>query len=330
MLMKAGKISETVLKRSVLKQLHTRRPEVRVSAAAGGDFAALCPGDGEEIVVSADPVMVPCREIGRVGVIGALNDIAASGARPVGVLVSLLLPTASSEDELRRIMKDIDEACKEADVEAVGGHTEVTRAVNTPVVMIAGIGMREKGTKIHTSMLRPGMDIVATKWIGLEGTALLAECFKSELLNRFSEPFIEKAGHFLTYLSVAPEAAAAAKSGVGVMHDVSGGGIFGALWEMAESAGVGLEIDLKKIPIRQETVEICEYFDVNPYKLLSGGCMLMAAEDGDALTGALADAGIHAVVIGRATAGNDRVLCQGEERRFLERPQTDEIHKLLK
>ena len=67
------------------------------------------------------------------------------------------------------------------------------------------------------------------------------------------------------------------------MHDVTEGGIFGALWEMAEASGVGLEIDLKKIPIRQETVEVCEFFGVNPYLLISSGCMLMAAQDGNHL-----------------------------------------------
>lgn len=77
--------------------------------------------------------------------------------------------------------------------------------------------------------------------------------------------------------------AVAVKSGVSAMHDVTEGGIFGALWEMAEASGVGLEIDLKKIPVRQETIEICEFFGINPYQLISSGCMLMAAEDGNLL-----------------------------------------------
>ena len=119
------------------------------------------------------------------------------------------------------------------------------------------------------------------------------------------------------------------KSGVGAMHDVTEGGLFGALWEMAEASDVGLEIDLKKIPIRQETVEICEYFDINPYGLISSGMMLMAAEDGNALVKQLQEAGIDATVIGKATAGNDRVILRDEERRFLEPPKTDELYKAL-
>ena len=87
------------------------------------------------------------------------------------------------------------------------------------------------------------------------------------------------------------------------MHDVTEGGIFGALWEMAEASGVGLEIDLKKIPVRQETIEVCEFFGINPYQLISSGCMLMAAEDGNLLVRELEKAGIPATIIGKATAG---------------------------
>jgi len=130
-------------------------------------------------------------------------------------------------------------------------------------------------------------------------------------------------------LSVIPEAAIAVGTGVSAMHDVTEGGIFGALWEMAEASDVGLEIEWKKIPVKQETIEICEFFGINPYELISSGAMLMAAEDGNKLVLDLKKAGIEACVIGKATAANDRVLINGEERRFLEPPKTDELYKVL-
>lgn len=183
---------------------------------------------------------------------------------------------------------------------------------------------------ISTAGAEPGMDILLTKWIGIEGTAILAKEKEEELRGRFSQPFIDRAKALDQYLSVLPEAATAVKSGVAAMHDVTEGGIFGALWELAEASGVGLEIDLKKIPLKQETVEICEYFGVNPYGLISSGSMLMAAKDGNGLVLELEKAGIPAVVIGKATAGNDRVLLNEDERRFLEPPKTDELYKALK
>ena len=118
------------------------------------------------------------------------------------------------------------------------------------------------------------------------------------------------------------------KSGVCAMHDASEGGIFGALWELAEGAGVGLTIDLKKLPLRQETVEVCECCNINPYELKSGGCLVMTSEDGKGLVAALEAEGIPAVVVGRLTDSNDRIIKNDDEVRYMDRPRTDEIYKL--
>ena len=86
-------------------------------------------------------------------------------------------------------------------------------------------------------------------------------------------------------------------------------------------------MDLRKIPVRQETIEICEYFDINPYNVLSGGSLLAAAKEGTALAEALTRKGIPTVVIGRLTKGNDRILWNEGNKRFLDRPQKDEMYK---
>jgi hydrogenase maturation factor len=219
----------------------------------------------------------------------------------------------------------MDEACAAAGAQILGGHTEVTRAVKEPLLTVTGVGIVKQDELLRPQNVRPGMDLVVTKWIGLEGTVILAEEQEEKLRTRYAQPFLEKAKAYAAQLSVVPEAAVAAKSGACAMHNASQGGIFGALWEMAEAAGVGLEIDLKKIPIRQETIEICEFFDINPYKLMSQGAMLLAAEDGNALARALEREGIPAAVVGKATDSNDRILLCDGERRFLETMQTDEL-----
>ena len=145
-------------------------------------------------------------------------------------------------------------------------------------------------------------------------------------------PWSEKrreARKFVNYLSLASEAAVAAKSGARAMHDVSGGGIYAALWEIAEGAGTGLEVDLKKIPVKQETIEIAEFFELNPYQMLSGGSLLIVVKNGKEMVGCLQNAGIPATVIGKLTEGKDRILINEEETRYLEMPQADEIHKVL-
>ena len=323
--MKAGKLKESILKRSVLKQLHTRREDTYIKPAVGGDFGAVGIDEERAVVISSDPITLSKDAIGSSAIFAACNDVACSGAALAGVSVVILLPTSANEEELRAIMKDMDKACEACGVDILSGHTEVSRSVKEPLLVVTAIGTVKKEYMLHSSGVHPGMDIIITKWVGLEGTAILAKEREAELRSRYAQPFIDKAKTFAQLMSIIPEAAVAMKSGAGAMHDVSEGGVFGALWELAESAGVGLEIDLKKIPIRQETVEISEFFDINPYKMLSGGSLLIAAADGNAVVMELEKAGIPAVVIGKATSGNDRVLLNEDERRFLETAQTDEL-----
>lgn len=327
--MKVGKVPENVLKRSVFKEIHTRRPEVLLGAGVGEDCAAVKLAPDETLVMSTDPITGTAKDIGTLAILITVNDLASSGATPVGVLLTVLLPESVEEPELRKMMAQVEAACAQADVQIMGGHTEVTPVVNQPVISVCGVGKVKDGRLISTAGARPGMDILVTKWIGIEGTAILAKEKEEELLAKFSAPFVEKAKALDVYISVQSEAAVAVRSGVSAMHDVTEGGIFGALWEMAEASGVGLEIDMKKIPIRQETVEVCEFFGLNPYQLISSGCMLMAASDGNTLVRELTKAGIPAVIIGKATEGNDRVLLNEEERRFLEPPKTDELYKAI-
>lgn len=327
--MKVGKVPEAVLKRSVLKQIQTNRPEVLLGASVGEDCAAVALQEDEMFVLSTDPITGTAKDIGHLAIQITLNDLASAGAEPIGVMLTFLLPEKLSEAKLRAMMEQAEAAAHAANVQIMGGHTEVTRVVNQPVISVVGVGKAKKGRLISTAGARPGMDIIVTKWIGLEGTSIIAKEKEAELLTRYPAALVDTAKEFDRYLSVLPEAMVAVKSGVSAMHDVTEGGIFGALWEMAESSGVGLEIDLKKIPIRQETVEICEFFDINPYELIGSGSMLMAAADGNGIVRALAAAGIPAVCIGKAMEGNDRVILSGEERRFLEPPKADELYKVV-
>ena len=327
--MKIGKIPENVLKRSVFKQIHTKREEVILGAGVGEDCAAIKLSEDEMFVISTDPVTGTATDIGHLAIHITLNDLASSGAEPVGVMLTLLLPEQAQEADLKKMMGQIEQACAQAKVQIMGGHTEVTRAVSQPVVNVCGVGKVKASNLISTAGARPGDDILASKWIGLEGTSIIAKEKEQELSQHYSPKLVQKAQKFDQYLSVLPEAAVAVKSGVSAMHDVTEGGIFGALWELAESSGVGLEIDLKKIPVKQETIEVCEFFGINPYELISSGCMLMASPDGNTLLRELDKAGVHASLIGKATAGNDRVLLNQEERRFLEPPKTDELYRVL-
>ena len=327
--MKIGKVPEAVLKRSVLKQVNTKREEIVVGAGVGEDCAAVALHEDEVFVLSTDPITGTTKDMGELAVHITANDLASAGAEVVGMMLSILLPADAEEADLKAMMGQISSACDKLNIQIMGGHTEVTTAVNQPVITITGVGKVKKGKLVTTGGAKPGHDVVVSKWIGLEGTSIIAKEKEEELKKKLPAELIETAKGFDAYISVVPDGKAAVSAGVSAMHDVTEGGIFGALWELAEASGVGLTIDLMKIPIRQETIEVCECFDINPYELISSGCMLMTAENGLDLVNSLKEQGIFASVIGKVTAGNDRVLMNGEEKRFLEPPKTDELYKIF-
>lgn len=326
--MKTGKVSEACLKRSVFKQIKTKRKEVVCGAGIGVDCAIFAPSEGvytgmavQEAAVAvqaADGRMEPGVTVAQLIQMCA-NNLAAGGVLPTAAMLTLLLPEGAEEGLVRNLMSQAGEKCRELSVEIAGGQTRVLAAVSAPVVTVTMTGNLAPGAGFFAGAA-PGQDVVVSKWIGLQGTAELAERKREGLLERYPAYLVEEAAGFDCYLSVIPEAATAIKSGVCSMHDVSQGGIFGALWEMAERAGVGLTIDMRKLPLRQETVEVCEYCGENPYTLLSGGSLLMTAEDGQKLVQALAAEQIPAAVVGKITPGRDRILLNGEEIRYLERP----------
>lgn len=335
--MKLGKVSEACLKRSVLRQIRTKREEVLSGAGVGedcaifsfsrGEFSAACVQEAA-VAVKADmgspePVMTMAQLIQK----GA-NNLAAGGAEPVAAMIALLLPENAEEPLVKALMAEAEAKCGELSMQIAGGQTRISSAVTMPVATVTCFGRLWNGA-LPGAKAKPGQAVVISKWIGLQGTALLANQYREKLLSRYPAYLVEEAEDFDRYLSVIQEAATAVKSGVCTMHDVSEGGIFGALWELAERSGVGLTIDMKKLPLRQETVEVCECCNVNPYTLLSGGCLLMTAKDGPGLAEALAAEHIPAVIVGRVTDSRDRILINEDEVRYMDRPQNDEIFRQL-
>ena len=326
--MEIGKIPENVLKRSVFKKINVKRPEVLIHAGVGEDCAVLAPSE-DAIVLSTDPITGTAKDIGKLAFHVTANDIASSGAELVGVLLTIIFPPENSEEELKAIMDDISELTGKYNVEILGGHTEVSEAVNQTLVSVTGVGRIAKDKMVATGGLKPKQDLGVTKWIGLEGSSVIAKGKEDILKKSLPKEMIDTMKEFDQFLSVVPESRIAMDVGVSAMHDVTEGGIFGALWEMAAASNVGVTVDLKKIPIRQETVELCEVFDLNPYMLISSGTMLIGTEHGNQLVEILRQAGIHAAVVGYTTESNDRVIVNGEERRFLEPPKTDELFRVL-
>lgn len=351
--LEAGKAPVNVLKRSVLRRIKEEGDEAPGGAGVGRDCAGLwlAPGEGLATCVQEAAVEASCPGGNGDGVLPGLsggcaladsepvltmaelvqkcaNNLAAGGSLPVAAAVALLLPESVEEPYIKELMSQAADKCRELSMRILGGQTRVTRAAALPMAVVTGYG-RYPGAADGARAALPGQDVVVSKWIGLQGTAYLAKRNRDGLLCRYPAYLVEEAMGFCRYLSVLPEALAAVRAGAGAMHDASEGGIFGALWELAERHGVGLTVDMRRLPLRQETVEVCEYCGANPYELLSGGCLVMTARDGGALAAALEAEHIPARVVGRVTDGNDRILVNGDEIRYLDRPRRDSVYHVV-
>lgn len=339
--MNSGKVPVNVLKRSVLRQLKNKRTEIANSAGLGADCAIFQPvSEGRMVTCVQEGVVelqcendlaeaeredlsvMPMRRIFQ----KSANNLATAGAEPVAAELVIFLPESVEEPELKALMAEAEAAAEELNIQIIGGQTRVSSAVRQPIATVTGYGIIKENVAAEKQSLA-GQDIIITKWIGLEGTADLAARNQEGLLTRYPAYLVEEAAAFDRYYSILPEAATAVKSGGCTMHDASEGGIFAGLWEMAEGAGVGLTIDMKKLPLRQETVEVCEYCNVNPYELRSGGSLIIASAEGTAVVEALAAEGIPATIVGRFTDSNDRLILNEDEVRYMDRPRRDEIYK---
>lgn len=325
--MKIGKIQDNILQRSVLKQLHTNRSDIVTKSTEGGDFASFSTS-GRQVVTASHVAVGDFRVIVQDAMREVANNLACSGAEFLGAEATFLLPERLSEQKMRTMVQQLDLECKKRNGVVLGGHTQVSDLVEKPVLTICGFGLVEAERMIPIGKVKPGMDLVLTRYIALEGTLLLAKEYREVLQRRLPEDFLQRTDEFADYLETESEAAVAVKAGACAIHDVSGGGIYAALWELAEASGIGLEVNLKEIPIRQETVEICEILDINPYKLKSAGALLIAAKDGCAMVQALKEAGVPSCIIGRTQEGHMRMIQNDDESRYLEQPGIDEWSRI--
>lgn len=325
--MEIGKIPSDVLEK-LLDQIKFQRSEVLVRPKIGEDCAVLDFGP-YACVMSTDPITGAARDAGRLAVHISCNDVASCGVEPIGLMVTLLLPPSTEVAELEEIMAQIRQTAQSLQVDIIGGHTEVTDAVNRVVISTTAVGRLLKDQLVTTSGAHAGDDIIMTKTAGLEGTSIIAADKQDFLRQHLEWSVIKAAQDYIHHISVVREGVIAGQHGVTSMHDITEGGILGALWEVAEASGTGFEVWEDRIPVTPETRDICALLNVNPLRLISSGSMLITCQNGRSLVEKLAAEGISSAAIGRITGEKDRVMLKGNERVAVTPPEADELYKAL-
>ena len=176
-----------------------------------------------------------------------------------------------------------------------------------------------------------GQGIILVGWVGMSGMLQVAEEKEKELGQQFSPSFMKQVLAYRKYLFGKKPIDFIKINGekkVTMIKQIGEGGILASLWDVAKETKLGLETDMKKFSILQETVEVCERYRLNPYQLSSVGSFLVVSEEADELAEKLREYGVQAEVIGRMTDNNDKIIQNGEEIRYIDRPAPDEIYKI--
>lgn len=300
--MGSGKLPNEILKRILEETPTIQRKDVLIGAQMGVDTAHVL-FEREICVLSTDPVTGATDNAGAIAVIVTVNDIATSGAEPVGLLLTILAPDGTPHTTIETIQKDATRTANELGVQIIGGHTEITSAVNQTVLSVAAVGKLPRQQWQDVNRIQVGDLVAVSKSVGLEGSAILAADRAERLAGVLSVEELEEARGYLTHLSVLPEGRLGAKLSVQYMHDMTEGGLLGALYETSQAIQKGVRIHKDRIPMTETTRKIAEAFHIDPLRLISSGSMILILPKGkkDEAEAMFSGAKIPLSVIGEVT-----------------------------
>lgn len=330
-MLKTGKLDSRLLEEIVFKNIKYKRPEVITRPGIGEDCAVVDFG-AYECVMSTDPITAAASEIGKLAVHISCNDIASNGVEPLGIMLTVLLPVGTTKEQVEEIMKQAGQVSEDLGVEIIGGHTEITPAVTKPVIVSTAIGRGAKWASQPAGNMKPGDYILMTKQAGLEGTGIIAGDFREALSDYLTEEEFREAARMLEQVSVVKEGVIAGKIGTSGMHDITEGGILGAVWEMCDIAKTGAEVWIDKVPVAEVTKKLCDRFDIDYLRLISSGSMMIMvhAEVKEQMENELRDAGVPVACIGRICPREEGVcMVVGGEKIEIAPPASDELYKVV-
>lgn len=331
-MLEIGKIDSELLKKIVFDKITYRRPEVKTRPGIGEDCAVVDFGQCD-CVMSTDPITAAVNEIGRLAIHITCNDIASNGVRPVGIMLAAMLPPGTTEEDIALMMEQAGKTAAKVQVEIIGGHTEITAAVNKPVIVSTAIGISRDSEKNSHKNMKPGDAILLTKRAGIEGAGVIANDNEEELKGVLTDEELKIAKGFLNEVSVVEEGVAAGSVGTCGMHDVTEGGVLGAIWEMCTVEGKGAVVYKDRIPVDPVTEKIAKFYDIDWLRLISSGCMLIVAssEKKDAVIKAVEDAGVAISEIGVIASPEDGMMIEENGIKSpVEPPASDELYKAVK
>ena len=329
-----GKLPPEFLE-NCLRKIPLTDPRVKISGRVGEDAAVIDCG-GWFLLAKSDPITFATDRPGWYAVQVNANDIAAMGGVCRWFLVTLLLPESGAGEELvGSIFDDIASACRELDIQLVGGHTEITHSLPRTIVCGMMLGEASPDKLCGKDRISEGDRLLMTKALAVEGISLIAREFPDRAKEILTDRQIERAARFLydPGISVVREARLAVDTGfVSAMHDPTEGGLVCALHELASASGKGVVVDLSSVPIYNETKKLCGHLGMDPLGLIASGSLLIVCTPRgvEPITNTLKAAGIACAEIGKIVRAREGLteIVKGK-RRVLRKFERDEICRLF-
>ena len=312
-----GKLPPDLLERC-LDQAAADDPSIIVGPQVGADAEILAPTQTDMLVLTSDPITFTDEEVGPHLLAVNINDVVTTGGFPRWLVLNLLLPLSTTEEQVVDVFQSIVGACRRYDILLVGGHTEITDAVTRTVAVGTLVGLVRKDRRIDPSRSQPGDDILLIGPIAIEGTALLARERREEIIDAFGPEFQKSAAGLLDNPGICisdPALLACGRYLAHALHDPTEGGLATALRELAAVTGCGVEVEVDQVEILPQTATLCEHFSIDPLGLLASGSLLavLPPEEAESLSRALRDQlSISSSVIGRLTPNSDCVWRRGK------------------
>ncbi|MDO5755626.1 MAG: AIR synthase related protein [Tissierellia bacterium] len=290
-----GKLPNDELKK-LLETITFHREETLIGSKLGMDTAILDFGK-DLVVLSTDPITGASKGIGKIAIDVSVNDVATSGAESVACLISILAPSGSTMEELKEILEDAHCRAKKLKIEIVGGHTEITDAVNRFVVQTTVIGRLSRKMQLDPSKIEEGDGVYVTKSIAMEGGLIFCQDYEDAVKKLVPKEEFDEMMAYMEKLSVKTEGELGAPF-CHYMHDITEGGLFGAIYEASQGFGKGIIINEEDIPVDPGIKHLSHALGINVYRLISSGSMLMIGKDEEGLRKAMEKAQIPLTKIG--------------------------------
>lgn len=326
-----GKIPNEILEKIVFKYLGKKNNNIIEGSHIAGDSAIVKFNPQKYLVLKTDPITGAVKNVGKHVIIINSNDLAARGATPLFFLVDILLPKNSTLEDLEIICKDLHETGLKYNISIVGGHSEVTQAINKPVLVGMLVGELNKNTLLLAENIEIGDKIILTKSVGIEGCSIIAHDLYSEIKDLINEETINDAKNLIDKISVLDESILIRDmKGLKFMHDPTEGGIIGACIEICSLIKKGFTLKEENIPIYDCVKVFCDTLKINPYRFISSGALLcvIAPEHSDKILNKLNNSGINAKIIGEIESSEYKFITKTRSIEKLDPNIYEELWKL--